>query len=330
MTDVPADPFGERRRGSVRLVRYLLGARCEFVCDDRQLLGLVAAACDGLPAQRGPDASLRCRIDVRRAHGGVRAATPPAPLLHSGAAVLMAVVDARNHLVIVPAARAACVTLDDALLAHPYHARYELIEFALLGLIARVRSLVPLHAACVGDRRNGVLLLGESGAGKSTLCFHAAVGGLRLLGEDSVFVEPQTLRAYALPAFVHLHSDAVARLPRGLARQARRAPRIRRRGGAQKYEIDLRAMRHARLAGPLGLVAVVVLERRSRRGTPLRPLAARAVERLLLREQRYARGQAGWREFRKHLRGLPVFALSRVAPDVALAALRELLAGGGR
>ena len=47
-------------------------------------------------------------------------------------------------------------------------ARYEMLEFAVFTLASRVQGVVPLHAACIGRRGRGLLLMGDSGAGKST------------------------------------------------------------------------------------------------------------------------------------------------------------------
>ena len=78
--------------------------------------------------------------------------------------------------------------MSPGMLRYPYHARYELIELAMVTLASRAQSLVPLHAACVGVRGTGLLLIGASGAGKSTLALHALFSGMQLLSEDSAFV----------------------------------------------------------------------------------------------------------------------------------------------
>jgi hypothetical protein len=217
--------------------------------------------------------------------------------------------------------------VSDALLEQPYFARYELVEFALLTLLSRVRGLVPLHAACVGIGGQGVLLLGESGAGKSTLCFHAALGGLRLLAEDSVFVEPRNLIACALPAFVHLRCDAPGMLGEtALVRAVRASPVIRRRSGEQKYEVDMRRLAGARIAGPLHLTAVVALRGSARHGRLLESVKTRDVIAQMRRDQRYAAGQPGWSTFLARISRLPAFELARSPdPGDAVDALHTLL-----
>lgn len=328
MNDIPVDPFGEHGAHAWQRRFRLLGANCVFRSASRRLMALVEAACAGLPAQRLAGASPTCRFDLRLARGGREfgPAGPPRVRAGAGAGLLTGVIDADNYVVMAPAARAACISMSESLLAQPYHARYELIEFALLALLSRVRGLVPLHAACVGERGAGVMLLGSSGAGKSTLCFHAATQGLRLLAEDSLLVEPRDLVACALPTFVHLRRDGLRWLRDAeFAAAARASAVIRRRSGVRKLEIDLRKLRGARLAGPLRLAAVVCLSK-ANGGAVLRPIAPGRLARRLSREQGYASAQVGWPAFLHGVTRLPAFELRRGAhPGESVSALRELL-----
>lgn len=95
--------------------------------------------------------------------------------------------------------RHAMLVVSEDMLAHAYHLRYELIEFAVFLLAARGIGLVPLHGACVGQRGRSVLLLGASGAGKSTLALHSLLHGLEVLSEDGVFVAPDSCLPPASP-----------------------------------------------------------------------------------------------------------------------------------
>jgi hypothetical protein len=107
------------------------------------------------------------------------------------------------------------------MLRFPYHARYELIEFAVFTLAARAQGLVPLHAACVGEEGRGLLLMGESGAGKSTASLHwrcgtgLCVGGQRIrdAGRDARYRGGDFLHAVRFVAFSAdscIHDPAVA------------------------------------------------------------------------------------------------------------------------
>jgi hypothetical protein len=104
--------------------------------------------------------------------------------------------------VVPPAERAALVTLSPRLLGFPYHARHELIEFAVYTLAARAQHLVPLHAACAGLQDRGLLLMGESGAGKTIASLHCLLRGLEFVSEDSVFATPDSLLATGVANFL--------------------------------------------------------------------------------------------------------------------------------
>jgi hypothetical protein len=248
-------------------------------------------------------------------------------VLSSASGWLCGHVDSRNFVIADPGAARAVVQVDDAMLAHPRLLRYELIEFAAITLATRTQPLVSLHAGCVGANGRGVLLFGASGAGKSTFALHAALGGLDYLSEDSVFVDPSTLEATGLSAFVHARDDSIPLID---DRRARRivasAPCIRRRSGARKREIDLRPGR-ARLAPkPLRIVAALVLSSKPRKNAqPLTPLSGEQLRRALRAEQFYAMGQPGWAEFEKRLVKLGGFQLHRVPPAAGVAAVREWL-----
>ena len=87
------------------------------------------------------------------------------------------------------------MTFSPGLLDWPYHARYELLEFAVFTLAYRGAGLIPIHAACVGRAGRGLLLVGASGTGKSTLATLSALRGLEFLTEDAAFVRPRDLLA---------------------------------------------------------------------------------------------------------------------------------------
>jgi len=112
----------------------------------------------------------------------------------------------------------------------PYHTRYELIEFAVFTLAARVQSLVSLHAACVGHGGRGVLLLGPSGSGKSTVALQCLLQGLDFVAEDSVFVETGSMLTTGIANFMHVRSDSLRWVER--ARDARRSAARRSSAGA--------------------------------------------------------------------------------------------------
>jgi hypothetical protein len=322
------DPFGERRLGSVRRRFHLLGATCEIEADDEALMQLPAGAYAGLPPHCLAAGGPTLRIVMRRADGVAApyAGEPPAPRFSSGAGLLCATVDARNHVTVNVATRSALVVLGGELLAQPYYARYELLEFALFTLASRSQRLVALHAACVGREGQGVLLLGASGAGKSTMTLACLERGMTLLSEDAVFVAPHTLDATGIASFLHLRSGTAALVGADSARIERHGVPIRRRSGVAKLEIDARRAGFALADAPLRLRAVVCLSPLAALAEEvLRPLAASELRACLVADQSYAAAQPGWRAFLRRVKSLPCVELRRAGTPAALAARVDAL-----
>lgn len=213
------------------------------------------------------------------------------------------------------------------LLRFPYHVRYELIELAVFTLAARVQGLMPLHAACVGRGRRGLLLIGESGAGKSTAVLHCALRGFDLVSEDSLFVAPQSLLATGVANFLHVRRESLRFLSAADASFIRRAPVIRRRSGVRKLEVDLR-QRPFRLAPrPLEIAGLVALCARGAAREPLLAPIGRDEARARLRaSQPYAASQPGWCSFVERMGAVPAFELRRGRhPRESVDAMAQLL-----
>jgi len=322
-----ADPFGERRRARFTERMQLLGTRFTFETNSAQLLRLVRHAYAALPPHRLPGRGPRARVQLTltAARGARGTPAPVQPLAAPGLACGVSM--GSSLAAIAPSERSALIVVPHELLRFPYNVRYELLEFAVYTLAARIQGLVPLHAACVGRDGRGVLLVGPSGSGKSTLTLHCLLHGLDFLAEDSVLVEPRTLRASGVASFLHLRPDSLRFLDARTARAVRAAPVIRRRSGIAKFELDLRRLRCHLAPAPLRIVATVFLSPappgKRCRISPLSParLAAR-----LAAEQRYAAGQPGWRLFGQRVARLPAFRLRRGPhPLEAVEVLEELL-----
>ena len=226
--------------------------------------------------------------------------------------------------------RSALVVISRDMLRFEYHARYELIEFAVFTLAARSQNLVPLHGACVGSNGRGLLLSGESGAGKSTASLHCLLRGMDFLTEDSVFVAPDSMLATGVANFLHIRRDSLHSLPASSASLIRRSPVIRRRSGVEKFEVNLRRPEFRLAASPLKIAGVVFISpQAARHGVLLTPMRGRdAVARLQI-SQPYAVSQPGWPTFRKRIAVTPAFELRRGRhPEEAADALQGLLAGG--
>jgi energy-coupling factor transporter ATP-binding protein EcfA2 len=242
--------------------------------------------------------------------------------------MLCATMDAGNFAVVDPSMSRALICISSAMLQHPYHARYELIEFAFLTLASRVQSLLPLHAACVGSKKSGLLLMGPSGSGKSTLSLHGLTGEMQYLSEDSAFVSPASLNIAGIPNYLYLQRETLEFLQPGKLRQLITAsPQIYRRSGVKKYQVNLRETPAKIARAPLQLAATVMLSRRKVTVQPgLKPLPRKNFISRLRREQPYAMSMSNWQEFEDSIVKLPAYELRRTAhPDIAIRELQALL-----
>lgn len=341
LPDPLSDPFGERAPSLARKPLQLLGGRFRFDSNSPQLLRLVDWAYAGLPghwlSSEAPSFHVRLmlmkpgeapkkRPQRRRLNGSE---PPPLEMLH-GAGLLGGATATSDVVVMSAREGAALVLVSPQMLRHPYHTRYELIEFAVFTLAARAQRLVPLHAACVGQRGRGILLMGPSSAGKSTVALQCLLGGFEFLSEDSVFVAPDTMLATGVANFLHVRTDSLGWLGRSRAAAAiAKSPVIRRRSGIEKFEVDLRRGPYQLARAPLRIVGVAFLSSRKAGTRPLlRPMSKSLLMDNLLREQAYGAAQPQWQMFRKNISKLPAFELRRGDhPAEAAEALRSLLAG---
>jgi hypothetical protein len=152
---------------------------------------------------------------------------------------------------------------------------------------------------------------------------------MQLLSEDSAFVCADTLQVTGTANFLHVSPSAIGLLPEGpLLAQIRRSPKITRRSGARKYEVDLRRLPGQLARAPLGLAATVFLSRRSAAPrNALEPIRHRALLTRLRREQPYAAGLAQWQTFEQRIATVPAYELRRTPhPDDGVAELRAMLA----
>jgi hypothetical protein len=325
-----SDPFEERP--AVRMYRdiHVLGARVRFESNSEELLRLVDSAYADLPRHKlsRVEPHLRVRL-VLTSSERKRAGVEPAPLqMMSGAGLLAGAAESSSFVVVSPHERGALVVVTPRMLRFPYHTRYELIEFVVFTLAARVQGLVALHGACVGRAGRGVLLLGPSGAGKSTVTLQCLVEGLEILSEDSVFVTPDTLLATGVSNFLHVRADSLRWIAhsRSVAK-IRKSPIIRRRTGVRKYEIDLRLGGYPLAERPLKIGAIVFLSAQPAAGRPLlKRLLPKEALPMLVREQAYAANQPPWTLFTRSVTRVPFFELRRGQhPSESVAALRGLM-----
>jgi len=293
-----------------------------------QLLELVDAAYAGLPRHRLSASPPRLRVGLLLVPGARSRPNPPAPVMFSAGGLLVGAARSGALVVVSPGERTALVAVPAELLHFPYHVRYELLEFAVFTLAARVQRLIPLHAACIGRREDGLLLMGPSGSGKSTLALQCLLEGLEFLSEDSVFLTPDTLLATGVANFLHVRADSLRWLgePRAAA-LIRASPVIRRRSGVSKFELDLRDSGYPLAARALKIRAIVFLSaHRARKGPLLRRVPRSRIVARLVSLQAYAAGHPNWEAFSGNAARLEAFELRRGRhPRDGVAALRELL-----
>ena len=308
-----------------------MGGCFRFESTSEALLNLVEAAYAGLPSHHLPTGMPEFRVELRLLprRAAPNSAEPPPVRVQSGAGLLCGVMDASNYVVLAPEQRRALVVASEDMLDHPYHLRYELIEFAVFTLATRGLGLVPLHGACVGSQGRGVLLLGGSGSGKSTLALHSLLQGLDFLAEDAVFVQPESMLATGVANYLHVQADALRFIDDDATRRwINQAPIIRRRSGVEKFEADLR-QGHGRLAAaPLELVGAVFVSGQSADDPDalLSVILRDEIAARLSADQAYAAGQPGWHRFEQRMMQLGVHQLRRGRhPRNSVDALRQLL-----
>jgi energy-coupling factor transporter ATP-binding protein EcfA2 len=330
--DLFSDPFLERAPYLESGPVSLLGSRFHFQSNSQPLLDLVNVAYAGLPAHRLPAGAPRIRIGLRLlASKSRQRRSEPAPLqMLSGAGYVVGASDSSLFVVMDAAARTALVTVPERMLRFPYHTRYELIEFAVFTLATRVRGLIPLHGACVGSGRRGVILMGASGSGKSTVSLQCLSEGLDFVSEDSTFVMTERMLCTGVANFVHVRSDSLRWIGSRDAAAIRRSPVISRRSGVRKFELDLRKGNYRLARAPVQLTAVVFLSTTSAGGGPLlQPLSKAETLRRLAVEQPYAAQQPGWAGFCRKVTQRGAFELRRGQhPREAVTALRHFLRHG--
>jgi hypothetical protein len=145
----------------------------------------------------------------------------------------------------------------------------EVIDTLLLFLLCR-SGRVPLHAAGVMCGETAVLLAGPSGSGKSTLSLAAMAKGLRILSDDTVYIQMlPRLRIWGWPRPLHVFpADAPGFIGE-----------TRLRAGKLKAAVPISSWNGPPVAER---AAVVLLERGDRvRLEPVEPrVAAKALSRL--------------------------------------------------
>jgi hypothetical protein len=340
--DLESDPFGESSSIVAHKTMQLMGGRFRFESTNRRLMRLVDHAYRGLPGHRfsSNPPSFRVRLMLTpaptrssRHKSAARRRPEPLPIsmLH-GPGVLGAATESSSFVVLSPKHRTALLSISPAMLAFPYHTRYELLEFAVFTLASRAQRLVPLHAACVGINGRGILLMGLSGSGKTTIALHCLLSGFDFLSEDSVFVSPATMRATGTANFIHVRANSLRWLER--SRESiliQKSPVIQRRSGVTKFEVDLRRKQFRLAPEPLKIEAVAFLTAHSARHALLKSMTGSEMLGKLTALQGYGARLPQWQTFIGKLRNVKALEVRRGKhPMETVHALRSLLIEGGR
>jgi len=170
-------------------------------------------------------------------------------------------------------------------------------------------------------------VMGPSGAGKSTLALHCLLQQLDFVAEDAVFVRATGLLATGIANFLHVCPDTLRWLSKQQAGVIRAAPRIRRRSGVRKFEVDLRRADYRLAALPPRLAAAVFLSARSGGKSLLTRLSPADLRARLAAAQPYAARQPQWELFLANMEMVGGYELRRGRhPQEGAEAVHELLA----
>ena len=314
-SDILADPFGERAPASATRRLRILGSRVDFTSNSPALLRLVDSAYAGLPRHRLAASAPRLRLSLilTQAAAPKSDALPPTIGMVGGASLLGGATASSTAAILSPREGTALIVVSPDMLRHPYHLRYELIEFAVCTLAARAQRLIPLHAACVARGDTGIVLMGQSGAGKSTLALHCLMRGMEFVAEDAVFATADSLLATGTANFLHVQAESQRWLgarPEGA--WVSDSPTITRRSGVEKFEVDLRRPEWTLAPAAPRIGAVVFLSSHDGgRGPLLRRIGTLGLQAKLRSHQPYAAGQPRWTTFVRNLRSREAFVLRR-------------------
>ena len=214
---------------------------------------------------------VRVRVTVRRRGAGPEAGPPryrtPRPdLLLAATGESRGRVDAR--------AREAGMLVTDALVADPDRFVAWMLEALTLALLSRL-DRQPLHAAAVVRGGTTLLLAGPSGVGKSSLTYAAMRSGLRVLTEDTAFLQLAPFRVWGMPGSVHLSAASARFFP-----ELHGVAPVLRANGKRKVAVELRET-WARPARQVATRAGICLLQRGDGRPGLRRVAGAEVVRAL-------------------------------------------------
>ena len=156
-------------------------------------------------AETKPEFTLRLWSDDRDA-----AQAPwPKPYLRGLDHLVYMGLDLKSSVLIDLASRRAIGRVSAAMAADIRYWRTTIFPM-LMSVMAGSVGLVELHASCVADGSDGLLLIGPGRSGKSTVAKAMSDLGFRVLSDDRVFcsIGGGRVQAYGLPRPIKLRQDA--------------------------------------------------------------------------------------------------------------------------
>jgi len=196
-----------------------LGVRTTFIADDPQLLTAAVAACpDSSPEFHEPGNAIEIRLET----ASIPSSNLSCRIEVEGSRITITGTDFHGHA--DAGTRSGVCHIPARLILEPEALATQLLEPILLFLLTR-SGRVPVHAAGIMIEHCAVLLSGPSGSGKSSLALAAARRGLRVLSDDTVYIQLEpAFRAWGVGGPLHLlPADA----PDGPHPQRARAGRIK-------------------------------------------------------------------------------------------------------
>lgn len=165
-----------------------------------------------------------------------------------------------------------------SLVADRRHFRHMILEALTLCLLTSF-DRQPFHAAAVARGGAAVLMAGRGGVGKSTLTYAAARAGMKVLSEDTVYLQSEPrLRVWGHPRHLRLPLDARRHFP-----ELEELSPVVFEGGEEKLAVELAgldALPDPPVAERVGLCVV----QRSGAGPGLERIDPEAATRELMRD----------------------------------------------
>lgn len=148
---------------------------------------------------------------------------------------------------------------------------YKDILPTILGILAPVIDVVPVHAACLAKGGAGVLLAGRSGVGKSTLTVTLAQYGYSMLADDWTYLAEteNNIGAWSVPVPVKLLPDAIDYFPELTSYSCGQSL-----NGEIAYEVSPQACFKLSRESSCEIRHIVLLERHKESGVSISPITA--------------------------------------------------------